>query len=123
MQSKYSNINLSLLFKYILIRQDDQFASSVVSLNDCIHILFHPINRHLILIVYPREILIFDLQILQTVGTITCEKNSAAFYKVCSSRQSISCNHSIEFRSMLVTGEIRLYVFMKVEQSVFEIDI
>lgn len=123
MQSKYSNINLSLLFKYILIRQDDQFASSVVSLNDCIHILFHPINRHLILIVYPREILIFDLQILQTVGTITCEKNSAAFYKVCSSRQSISCNHSIEFRSMLVTGEIRLYVFMKVEQSVFGIDI
>lgn len=123
MQSKDLNINLSLLFKYILIRQDDQFASSVVSLNDCIHILFHPINRHLILIVYPREILIFDLQILQTVGTITCEKNSAAFYKVCSSRQSISCNHSIEFRSMLVTGEIRLYVFMKVEQSVFGIDI
>ena len=85
MQSKDLNINLALPFKYILIRQDDQFASTVVSLNDCIQILFHPIHRHLILIVYPREILIFDLQILQTVGTITCEKNSAAFYKVCSS--------------------------------------
>jgi hypothetical protein len=66
-----------------LLRQDDQFSSTVVSLNDCIQILFHPIHRHLILIVYPREILIFDLQILQTVGTILCEKNSAAFYKVC----------------------------------------
>jgi hypothetical protein len=54
----------------------------VVSLNDCLQILFHPIHRHLILIVYAREILIFDLQILQTVGTIFCEKHSAAFYKV-----------------------------------------
>ncbi len=62
-------------------KQDDQL--SVVSLNDCIQILFHPVNRHLILIVYSREILMFDLQILQTVGTILCEKNSAAFYKVC----------------------------------------
>jgi hypothetical protein len=68
---------------FLLLRQDDQFSSTVVSLNDCIQILFHPIHRHLILIVYPREILIFDLQILQTVGTILCEKNSAAFYKVC----------------------------------------
>ena len=54
----------------------------MMSLNDCIQILFHPIHRHLILIVYPREILIFDLQILQTVGNISCEKTSAAFYKV-----------------------------------------
>jgi hypothetical protein len=47
----------------------------MVSLNDCIHILFHPIHRHLILIMYPRGILIFDLQILQTVASILCEKN------------------------------------------------
>jgi hypothetical protein len=84
--AKYRSKNESFIFFHkisFLSRQDDQLASTVVSLNDCIQILFHPIYRHLILIVYPREILIFDLQILQTVGTILCEKNSAAFYKVC----------------------------------------
>lgn len=83
-QSKELIFLILIFFSFIYFkRQDDQFASTVVSLNDCIQILFHPIHRHLILIVYPREILIFDLQILQTVGTILCEKNSAAFYKVC----------------------------------------
>jgi hypothetical protein len=79
-QSKDSILNKRK--KFFLFRQDDQLSSTVVSLNDCIQILFHPIHRHLILIVYSREILIFDLQILQTVGSISCEKNSAAFYKV-----------------------------------------
>ncbi|CAF3780097.1 unnamed protein product [Rotaria magnacalcarata] len=76
-------------------KQDDQSSSSVVSLNDCIQILFHPMHRHLILIVYPREILIFDLQILQTVGTISCEKHSAAFYKIygCRRRDTFICFH------------------------------
>ncbi|CAF4692362.1 unnamed protein product, partial [Rotaria magnacalcarata] len=52
-------------------------------------------HRHLILIVYPREILIFDLQILQTVGTISCEKHSAAFYKIygCRRRDTFICFH------------------------------
>ncbi|CAF4642656.1 unnamed protein product, partial [Rotaria magnacalcarata] len=27
-------------------KQDDQSSSSVVSLNDCIQILFHPMHRH-----------------------------------------------------------------------------
>jgi hypothetical protein len=74
---------LLFLHSISLIRQEEQSASTVVSLNDCIQVLFHPIHRHLILIIYPREILIFDLQILQTVGSILCEKTSAAFYKVC----------------------------------------
>ncbi|CAF2904464.1 unnamed protein product [Rotaria sp. Silwood2] len=76
-------------------KQDDQSSSTVVSLNDCIQILFHPIHRHLILIVYSREILIFDLQILQTVGNILCEKTSAAFYKIygCHLRDTFICFH------------------------------
>ncbi|CAF0755920.1 unnamed protein product [Rotaria sordida] len=76
-------------------KQDDQSSLSIVSLTDCIQILFHPIHRHLILIVYPREILIFDLQILQTVGNILCEKGSAAFYKIygCSLHDTFICFH------------------------------
>jgi len=76
-------------------KQDELSSSNVVSLNDCIQILFHPLHRHLIFIVYPREILIFDLQILQTVGSILCEKSSAAFYKIyaCHQRDSLICFH------------------------------
>lgn len=76
-------------------KQDEISASNVVSLNDCIQILFHPLHRHLIFIIYPREILIFDLQILQTIGSIPCEKTSAAFYKIyaCSRRDSLICFH------------------------------
>lgn len=99
-------------------------ASTIVSLNDCIQILFHPIHRHLILIVYPREILIFDLQILQTVGTILCEKNSAAFYKVCFQIFFFpEIKEFILFRFMHVIDVIHLYVFMKMERLLFEIDI
>ncbi|CAF0850740.1 unnamed protein product [Didymodactylos carnosus] len=74
-------------------KQDD--LASIVSLNDCIQILFHPLHRHLILIVYPREILIFDLEICQTVGTILCDKHVAAFYKIyaCKQRDIIICLH------------------------------
>jgi hypothetical protein len=104
------------LMNALLCRQDDQLSSGVVSLNDCIQILFHPIHRHLILIVYPREILIFDLQILQTVGTVLCEKNSAAFYKV------DRCPHVIVYRgfyfrrSMDALDVMRSYVFTKAER-------
>lgn len=121
-----SNSERLSFYSTSLIRQEEQSASTVVSLNDCIQVLFHPIHRHLILIIYPREILIFDLQILQTVGSILCEKTSAAFYKVCCHRILARKTWFISLffaRSMRVRDVTSSYASMKVERSVFEVGI
>jgi hypothetical protein len=53
-----------------------------MSLKDCIQIEFHPTFKNIILLVYPKEIFIFELNISQTVGYITIDKHQSAFIQV-----------------------------------------
>ena len=46
-----------------------------------------PSCRHHLFLVYPREILILDLQIHQTVGSITMERNGSSFQQIVAARQ------------------------------------
>lgn len=60
--------------------------------------------RHHLLVLYPKEILILDLNIMQAVGSIFLERNSSPFVQVfsCKQRNIIYCLHenaSISVRS------------------------
>lgn len=68
--------------------------SSIASL-DCNQLLFHGYLRNHLIVAYPREVLIIDLMIYQTVSTFSTEKNSSCFVQLysCRQRNLIYCLH------------------------------
>lgn len=57
-----------------------------MTLSECLQVAYHKSIRHLILLLYSRELLILDLHIKQTVGVIpTMEKAASPFLQVCRS--------------------------------------
>jgi hypothetical protein len=52
------------------------------SSGDLIQLIFHPARRHHLVLLYPQEILILDLDIQQTVAAVTLEKSAALFAQV-----------------------------------------
>ena len=61
-----------------LLRSSDE----TVVLNDCLQLTYHRSRRHHIILVYPREILILDLEINQTVGIIPMDRSGSPFVQV-----------------------------------------
>ena len=53
-----------------------------VTLNECLQVCFHRSCRHHLILLYPREMLILDLEINQTVGLIALDRSSSSFSKV-----------------------------------------
>eukprot|EP00117_Sycon_ciliatum_P023491 scpid39681/ scgid1226/ WD repeat-containing protein 11; Bromodomain and WD repeat-containing protein 2; WD repeat-containing protein 15 len=70
-------------------------GASEVPMSDCLQIAFLKACRHHICLVYPKEILIIDLSVQQTVGFVVCERNSTAFVSVmtCRQRDVLFCLH------------------------------
>lgn len=66
-----------------------------VPLVDCIQVAFVSSYRHHLLVLYPKEVLILDLNIMQAVGSIHLERNTSPFIQVfaCKQRNIIYCLH------------------------------
>uniref|UniRef100_A0A2C9KHQ4 Uncharacterized protein n=1 Tax=Biomphalaria glabrata TaxID=6526 RepID=A0A2C9KHQ4_BIOGL len=66
-----------------------------VTLNECLQLCFHHSCRHHLMLLYPREMLILDLEINQTVGIIALDRSSSSFSKVitCWQRDVLMCVH------------------------------
>ncbi|XP_072042557.1 WD repeat-containing protein 11-like isoform X2 [Amphiura filiformis] len=66
-----------------------------MALNECLQLCYLQSRRNHILLVYPREILILDLNIHQTVGTIPMERSGSPFQQVypCKQRDVLMCLH------------------------------
>ncbi|NXW53332.1 WDR11 protein, partial [Eurystomus gularis] len=78
----------------ILISNEKPSAESV-TLNDCLQLSFLPSKRNYMLLLYPREILILDLEVNQTVGVIAIERTGVPFLQVipCFQRDGLFCLH------------------------------
>uniref|UniRef100_A0A7N4PHD6 WD repeat-containing protein 11 n=1 Tax=Sarcophilus harrisii TaxID=9305 RepID=A0A7N4PHD6_SARHA len=78
----------------ILITQEKPSAESV-TLNDCLQLSYLPSKRNHMLLLYPREILILDLEVNQTVGVIAIERTGVPFLQVipCFQRDGLFCLH------------------------------
>lgn len=50
-----------------------------VALSECLQLVYHPSCRHIILLLFPREILFIDTAINQAIGSIYLERNSPSF--------------------------------------------
>ncbi|EPY74697.1 WD repeat-containing protein 11 [Camelus ferus] len=62
----------------ILITQEKPSAE-FITLNDCLQLAYLPSKRNHMLLLYPREILILDLEVNQTVGVIAIERTGVPF--------------------------------------------
>ena len=62
----------------------------VVALNECLQLAYHQACRDHMILVYPREILILDLAINQTVGIIPLERTASPFLQVCGTCRYVS---------------------------------
>lgn len=57
--------------------------------------MFSPASRHQLFLLYPREIVIIDTNMKQTVGVIHAERNSSPFHQImpCQQRDVLYCLH------------------------------
>ncbi|XP_028681437.2 WD repeat-containing protein 11 [Erpetoichthys calabaricus] len=78
----------------VLITNEKPSAESV-TLNDCLQLSYMPSKRNHMLLLYPREILILDLEVNQTVGVVAIERTGVPFIQVipCRQRDALFCLH------------------------------
>ena len=74
-----------------------------MTLVDCLQLCFSPTARGHLLLLYSREILIIDIEIMQAVGSVFLERASAPFIQMfpCQQRDALYCLHengSVSFR-------------------------
>lgn len=78
---------------------------------DCLQVLYLPANRNLILLLFPREILILDMEIGQALGSFAIEASTPSFNSVVSCRQRdilffLHDNGSVSLRAVRSPEEV-----------------
>ncbi|GFR86903.1 WD repeat-containing protein 11 [Elysia marginata] len=96
--SSLSSKNLAKRMSRMLVGESRPRGSpeeESVTLNECLQVVFHRSCRHHLILLYPREMLILDLEINQTVGLIALDRSSSSFTKVitCWQRDILMCVH------------------------------
>ncbi|XP_029466396.1 WD repeat-containing protein 11 isoform X4 [Rhinatrema bivittatum] len=92
----------------VLISNEKPSTESV-TLNDCLQLSYLLSKKNHMLLLYPREILILDLEVNQTVGVVAIERTGVPFIQVipCFQRDALFCLHEngcITFRVCRSSG-------------------
>ncbi|GAB1607865.1 WD repeat-containing protein 11-like isoform X2 [Argonauta hians] len=96
---KKSSRNLAKRVSRVLVGESKLKSNSndeeSFTLSECLQLAYHNCCRHHLILVYPREVLILDLKINQTVGIIPMERTGSPFMQVLSCRQRdvLMCLH------------------------------
>lgn len=66
-----------------------------VALSDCLQLAYLPSARHHLLALFPREVMILDMEINQAVCSFSLERNSPSFLQIipCQQRDVLMCLH------------------------------
>ncbi|XP_036402686.1 WD repeat-containing protein 11 [Megalops cyprinoides] len=83
------------LNKVKVLITNEKPSAEAVTLNDCLQLSYLPSKRNHMLLLYPREILILDLELSQTVGVVAIERSGVPFIQVvpCAQRDALFCLH------------------------------
>ncbi|XP_067092514.1 WD repeat-containing protein 11 [Osmerus mordax] len=83
------------LNKVKVLITNEKPTAEAVTLNDCLQLSYLPSKRSHMLLLYPREILILDLELSQTVGVVAIERSGVPFIQVipCAQRDALYCLH------------------------------
>uniref|UniRef100_A0A3P8ZVB1 WD repeat-containing protein 11 n=1 Tax=Esox lucius TaxID=8010 RepID=A0A3P8ZVB1_ESOLU len=79
----------------VLITNEKPTVEAVTLNADCLQLSYLPSKRNHMLLLYPREILILDLELSQTVGVVAIERSGVPFIQVipCAQRDALFCLH------------------------------
>ncbi|KAL0964187.1 hypothetical protein UPYG_G00320450 [Umbra pygmaea] len=79
----------------VLITNEKPTTEAVTLNADCLQLSYLPSKRNHMLLLYPREILILDLELSQTVGVVAIERSGVPFIQVipCAQRDALFCLH------------------------------
>ncbi|XP_035227058.1 WD repeat-containing protein 11-like isoform X2 [Stegodyphus dumicola] len=72
---------------WLLAKADSRASEEGVTLQECLNLTYHKSYRHHLLLLYPKEILILDLEINQTVGIVSVEHTGSPMMQLFSCRQ------------------------------------
>ncbi|XP_069609757.1 WD repeat-containing protein 11 isoform X3 [Ranitomeya imitator] len=83
------------LNKVKILITNEKPSAEAVTLNECLQLSYLPSKRNHMLLLYPREILILDLEVNQTVGVVAIERTGVPFLQVtpCFQRDLLFCLH------------------------------
>ncbi|XP_062375226.1 WD repeat-containing protein 11 [Sardina pilchardus] len=83
------------LNKVKVLITNEKPSAEAVTLNDCLQLSYLPSKRNHMLLLYPREILILDLELSQTVGVVAIERSGVPFIQAvpCAQRDTLYCLH------------------------------
>uniref|UniRef100_A0A3Q3W4A3 WD repeat-containing protein 11 n=1 Tax=Mola mola TaxID=94237 RepID=A0A3Q3W4A3_MOLML len=83
------------LNKVKVLITNEKPSAEAVTLNDCLQLSYLPSKKNHMLLLYPREILILDLELSQTVGVVAIERSGVPFIQVipCAQRDALYCLH------------------------------
>ncbi|KAG8435620.1 hypothetical protein GDO86_013532 [Hymenochirus boettgeri] len=83
------------LNKVKILITNEKPSAEAVTLNECLQLSYLPSKRNHILLLYPREILILDLEVNQTVGAVAIDRTGIPFLQVipCFQRDVLFCLH------------------------------
>uniref|UniRef100_A0A3Q2XFW3 WD repeat-containing protein 11 n=1 Tax=Hippocampus comes TaxID=109280 RepID=A0A3Q2XFW3_HIPCM len=114
------------LNKVKVLITNEKPTAEAVTLNDCLQLSYLPSKRNHMLLLYPREILILDLELSQTVGVVAIERSGVPFIQVipCAQRDALYCLHEngcITLRVCRSTAIITSFSFSDPEQSAQEL--
>lgn len=85
-------------------------GEETLPLNDCLQVCFSRASRHQLFLLYPREVVVIDTDMKQTVGVIHAERNSSPFHQImpCRQRDVLYCLHENGCVSIRVQQSIQL---------------
>ena len=89
-KTKMAKARIRKLMKGLVVGEASskhQEAEDALTLSDCVQVVHHKAVRNHLLLVYPREVLVLDLDIGQTVGVITLDRSSPSIVGVFSGSQ------------------------------------
>uniref|UniRef100_A0A8C5R6N5 WD repeat-containing protein 11 n=1 Tax=Leptobrachium leishanense TaxID=445787 RepID=A0A8C5R6N5_9ANUR len=92
------------LNKVKVLITNEKPSAEAVTLNECLQLSYLPSKRNHMMLLYPREILILDLEVNQTVGVVAIERTGVPFQHVipCFQRDVLFCLHENGCISMRV---------------------
>ncbi|XP_014255055.1 WD repeat-containing protein 11-like [Cimex lectularius] len=78
---------LKKLMKGLVVGETKPKSDEAMTISECLQLSYHKSMRHHLLLLYPRDILLIDLQINQMIGIIPVERTMPPLIQVYSARQ------------------------------------
>lgn len=103
---------LKKLMKGLVVAETKPKPDEVMTISECVQLMYHKSLRHHLILLYPRDIILIDLHIHQTIGIVPIERTMSPLLQVITTRHRdlLYCLHE--------SGSVSVKVRKKVCQTI-----